>query len=79
MKRASEVKVAGQWNAAEAVNRVVLDAGARPVLDDELLTEPLREPLTDQAREDVGAVGGGKGSVTARAVDGGPRLLRLSC
>jgi ATP synthase F1 delta subunit len=29
MKRASEVKVAGQWNAAEAVDRVVLDAGDR--------------------------------------------------
>ena len=29
MKCASEVKVAGQWNAAEAVDRVVLDAGDR--------------------------------------------------
>jgi urease accessory protein len=29
MKRASEVKVAGQWKAAEAVDRVVLDAGDR--------------------------------------------------
>jgi len=29
MKRASEVKVAGQWTAAEAVDRVVLDAGDR--------------------------------------------------
>jgi urease accessory protein len=29
MKRASEVKVAGQWNAAEAVDHVVLDAGDR--------------------------------------------------
>jgi len=28
-------------------------AAARPVLDDEWLAEPLREPLTDQARDDV--------------------------
>ena len=28
-------------------------AGARPVLDDEWLAEPLRQPLTHQAREDV--------------------------
>ena len=29
-------------------------AGARPVVDDEWLTEPLRQPLADQARDDVG-------------------------
>ena len=29
-------------------------AGARPVLDDELLAKPLRQPLTHQARDDVG-------------------------
>ena len=29
-------------------------AGARPVLDDEWLAEPLRQPLTHQARDDVG-------------------------
>src|SRR5438445_2000377 len=28
-------------------------AGTLPVLDDELLTEPLREPLTHEARENV--------------------------
>jgi hypothetical protein len=28
-------------------------AGTRPVLNDELLAEPLRQPLTHQAREDV--------------------------
>jgi len=33
-------------------------AAARPVLDDEWLAEPLRQPLTDQAREDVGRAGG---------------------
>ena len=35
-------------------------AGARPVLDDEWLAEPLRQPLADQARDDVGAAAGGK-------------------
>ena len=29
-------------------------AGAGPILDDERLAETLRQPLTDQAREDVG-------------------------
>ena len=33
-------------------------AGAQPVLDDERVAEPLRQPLTDQPREDVvGATG----------------------
>ena len=36
-------------------------AGARPVLDDEWLAEPLRQPLPDQAREDVGRAAGGNG------------------
>ena len=35
-------------------------AGARPVLDDELLAEPLRQPLADQARDDVVRAAGGK-------------------
>ncbi len=35
-------------------------AGARPVFDDELLAEPLRQPLADQARDDVGRAAGGK-------------------
>ena len=33
-------------------------AGARPVLHHEWLAEPLRQPLPDQAREDVGRVAG---------------------
>src|SRR6516165_6492770 len=33
---------------------------ARPVLDYELLAESLRQPLTDQARDDVGRAGGWK-------------------
>src|SRR5262245_1352335 len=36
-----------------------ITAGTRPVLDDELLAEPLRQPLTDETRGDVGATGGG--------------------
>src|SRR6516165_2738136 len=28
-------------------------AGTRPIIDDELLAEPLREPLSHQAREDI--------------------------
>jgi hypothetical protein len=35
-------------------------AGARPVLDDEWLAEPLRQPLTDQTREDVVRPASGK-------------------
>jgi hypothetical protein len=35
-------------------------AGARPVLDDELLAEPLRQPLPDQARQNVGRAAGGE-------------------
>src|SRR5262245_58477271 len=33
-------------------------AGSRTVVDDERLTEPLREPLTDQARRDVRTASG---------------------
>src|SRR5262245_49136589 len=36
-----------------------ITARAWPVLDDELLAEPLRQPLTDETRGDVGATGGG--------------------
>ncbi len=35
-------------------------AGARPVLDDEWLAEPLRQPLTYQTRENVVRAAGGK-------------------
>src|SRR5215831_127253 len=34
--------------------RADIAAGTRPVLDNELLTEPLRQPLTDQAGDNVG-------------------------
>ena len=33
-------------------------AGARPIVDEEWLPEPLRQPLTDQARDDVGRAAG---------------------
>src|SRR5205085_697709 len=35
-------------------------AGARAILDDALLSQPLEEPLTDQPRGDVGRPAGGK-------------------
>jgi hypothetical protein len=37
-----------------------IGASARPVLDDEWLTEPLRQPSTDQASDDVGSTAGSK-------------------
>jgi hypothetical protein len=37
-----------------------LPLSARPVLDDERLAETLRQPLTNQAREDVGRAASGK-------------------
>src|SRR5262249_29225021 len=40
--------------------RADIAAGARPVLDNELLTEPLRQPLTDQAGDNVGWSARGK-------------------
>jgi hypothetical protein len=33
-------------------------AATRPVLNDEWLAKPFRQPLTDQAREDVGCAAG---------------------
>src|SRR5262245_44384664 len=35
-------------------------AATRPIVDNELLAEPLRQPLSDQAREDVGRAGRGE-------------------
>src|SRR2546430_17017579 len=37
-----------------------IGASTRPVLNHELLVEPLRQPLADQACHDVGATSGGK-------------------
>ena len=35
-----------------------IGAPTRPVFDDEWLAEPIRQPLTDQARENVGRAAG---------------------
>jgi hypothetical protein len=37
-----------------------IGAGARPVLDDELLAKPLRQRLTQEACDDVGCAAGGE-------------------
>src|SRR5215831_17969875 len=50
-----------------------ISAGARSVLDDKLLAEPLRQPLADQARDDVGAAAGGKADDDAHR----PRRISL--
>ena len=48
--------------AALAYDRLGADiaASSRPVLDDEGLAQPLRQPLTHQARQDVGRVAGSR-------------------
>src|SRR5262249_24856150 len=48
-------------------------AGARPVLNDELLTELLRQPLTYYARDDVNRLARGKSDDDARR----PRRISL--
>ena len=48
-------------------------AGARPVLDNELLTERLRQPLTDQAGDNVGRPASGKANNDAHR----PRRIGL--
>src|SRR5262245_49857928 len=56
-------------------------AGTRPVLDDELLAEPLGQPMTDQARGDVGSTTGGKSDDNAhwpRRIGLRPRDARQS-
>ena len=40
--------------------RTNIAAGSRPVLDDKLLAETLRQPLADQTSDDVGRSAGGK-------------------
>ena len=48
-------------------------AGTRPVLDDEWLAEPLRQPLAHEAREDVGRAAGSKANDDAHR----PRRIGL--
>ena len=45
-------------------------AGAGAVLDDELLAEAIRQPLTHQARLDVGGPSGGKPTMMRTGRDG---------
>jgi hypothetical protein len=49
----------------------ICSASAGSVLDEELLAKPVRQPLTDQARHDVGHAAGGK------ADDDADRLSRI--
>src|SRR5262249_19883515 len=49
-----------------------IGASTRSVLDDELLAEPLRQPLADQACHNVGATSGGKSDNDAHR----PRRIR---
>ena len=52
-ERDQEQRVAVRRRAHDRLGADIA-AGARPVLDDEWLAEPLRQPLADQARDDVG-------------------------
>ena len=54
-----EQRVAVGGRASDRFGRDI-GAGARAVLDDDLLAEPLRERLADDARDDVGRRAGGK-------------------
>ena len=51
--------VAVRWRSHDQFGADIA-AGARPVIDDDLLPEPLRQPLTHEAREGVGPTAGGK-------------------
>jgi len=53
--------------------RTYISACARPVIDDELLAEPLRQPLADQAGRDVGHAARRKANNDAH----GPRRIGL--
>src|SRR3954454_2153892 len=75
-------RIDGVWRTNQeqrvAVGRRVHDrlggdvaAGAQPVFDDEWLAEPLRQPLTDQPRQDVVRAPGGE------ADDDAHRLRRI--
>ena len=59
-----EQRVAVRRRAHDRFGRDI-GAGARPVLDDELLTEPLREPLPDQPRRDIDPAAGRKSNEDA--------------
>ena len=52
-----EQGVAVRWRAHDRLGSDIV-AAARPVLDDELLAKPLRQPAGKQARRDIGRAGG---------------------
>src|SRR6516165_1632774 len=47
-----EQRIAVRWRAHDRIGANVRTS-ARPVVDDEWLVQPLRQPLTDQPRNDV--------------------------
>ena len=55
-----EERIAVRRGAYDGLNTDIATA-SRTVLNEELLAEPLRQPLTDQARSDVVRPTGGKG------------------
>jgi len=64
-----EQRVAVCWRAHYGLGPNIV-AAARPVLDDELLAEPLRQPAGDQARRDIGRRAGGRGDDHAHGARG---------
>ena len=71
-RRDQEQRVAVGRRVHDHLGRDV-GAGARAVLDDELLAEPFRQPLPRQPRDDVGRAAGGKANDDAHR----PRRIGL--
>src|SRR5438132_11582509 len=67
-----EQRVAIWWRTHDGLSSDIA-AGARPVLNDELLTKPLGEPLTYYARDDVNRLARGKSDDNAHR----PRRISL--
>src|SRR5437870_5608548 len=67
-----EQRVALWWRTHDGLSSDIA-AGARPILNDELLTEPLGEPLTYYARDDVNRMARGKSNDDAHR----PRRIGL--
>ena len=58
MRRGHEQKRVAVRRRARDRLQGKIAAAARPVFDDDRLAEPLRQPLADQARDDVGRAAG---------------------
>ncbi len=58
------MRVTNQWLAEKFGQQFFIEnrpgAGTSPILDDELLSEPFRQPLGDETRRDVVRTSGGK-------------------